>query len=435
MQNDNETDASPMSRDIRIQLVRVTPVAFRDGPLLNAAGIHEPWALRAIIELETSDGRIGLGETYGDAPMLEVLQQAQEHVIGLSPFDLNALEQRLRAAIRPKAGAVEFTLAPGSHVAKNAAKAISAFEVPMLDLQGQVLNAPIVDLLGGAVRQSVPYSAYLFFKYDEHHGQPYEPDAWGEAITPAQVVAQARRMISVYGFQSIKLKGGVFEPADEIASMRALREAFPHHPLRLDPNANWRVETSIRAAAELDGLLEYYEDPCPGLDGMAELAKHTSLPLATNMVVTTFDEFRRNTVTNSAKVILSDHHYWGGLRATRELARMCELWELGLSMHSNSHLGISLMAMTHVAASVPLLSYACDTHYPWQDEDLVQGGRIAFREGSVAVPAAAGLGVTLDREALARLNAQYLSCGVRQRNDLAQMRKYDTSFTGVNPRF
>lgn len=424
-----------MSREVRITQVRVTPIAFRDGPLLNAAGIHEPWALRAILELETSDGRVGLAETYGDAPMLAVLEQARPHVSGLSPFALNTMEERLQAAIRPVPGAVEYTLAPGSHAAKNAAKAISAFEVAMLDLQGQMIGAPIVDLLGGAVRPQVAYSAYLFFKYAEHHGKPYEADAWGEGISPAQVVAQAQRMVDLYGFQSIKLKGGVFEPQHEIACIRALRAAFPRMPLRLDPNANWSLSTSIRAAEELDALLEYYEDPCPGLNDMAELARHTRLPLATNMVVTGFEEFRRNVQTKSAHVILSDHHYWGGLRATQQLARMCALWGLGMSMHSNSHLGISLMAMTHVAAAIPNLSYACDTHYPWQDEDIVVGGRIAFDRGAVAVPSAPGLGVQLDRTALARLHEQYLSCGIRNRDDRKQMQKYDPGFTGVSPRF
>jgi glucarate dehydratase len=424
-----------MNRDVRITRIQITPVAFRDGPLLNAAGIHEPWALRAILEVETSDGRLGISETYGDAPMLAVLEQARAQVLGLSPFALNAMEQRLHATIRPQPGAVEFTLAPGSHSAKNAAKAISAYEVAMLDLQGQMTGAPVVDLLGGAVRPQVAYSAYLFFKYAEHHGRPYEPDAWGEGLDAQQIVAQARRMIALHGFQSIKLKGGVFEPRHEIACIRALREAFPQMPLRLDPNANWSVATSKRAAEELDALLEYYEDPCPGLDGMAELARHTRLPLATNMVVTSLDEFRQNVEKKAVQVVLSDHHYWGGLRATQQLARMCALWELGMSMHSNSHLGISLMAMTHVAAAIPNLSYACDTHYPWQDEDIVRGGRIAFDRGAVAVPSTPGLGVEIDRAALAKLHDQYLACGIRNRDDRQQMQKYDPAFTGACPRY
>lgn len=424
-----------MSRSLRITAVRITPIAFRDGPLLNAAGIHEPWALRSIVELETSDGRVGISETYGDAPMLTALEQARTLVIGLSPFELNEMEQRVRTAVRPAAGAVEFELAPGSHTAKNAAKVISTFEIAMLDLQGQHVGAPLVDLLGGKVRNAVPYSAYLFFKYAEHIERPYAPDAWGEAVTPAQIVEQARRMIRLYGFRSIKLKGGVFEPAREIACMRALREAFPELPLRLDPNANWSLETSIAAAAELDSLLEYYEDPTPGLKGMAELARHTSLPLATNMVITTPEEFRRGADSGAVKVLLSDHHYWGGLRFTRTLARMCALWDLGMSMHSNSHLGISLIAMTHVAASIPNLTYACDTHYPWQEEEVIEGGRIRFENGAVRVPDGPGLGVTLDRVKLAELHEQFLHCGVRQRDDLSQMRKYDPSFAGKSPRF
>jgi glucarate dehydratase len=435
---------APLASDFRknrvnkervIQHLRVTPIAFRDGPLLNASGIHEPWALRAIVELETTDGRVGISETYGDEPMLRALEEARPLVEGLDPFQLNAMEQRVRATIKARPGAVEFELAPGSHTAKNAAKVTSALEVAMFDLQGQIVNAPVCDLLGGAVRPAVPYSAYLFFKYAEHIEQPYEPDVWGEALSPKQIVEQARRMIAHYGFQSIKLKAGVFPPEHEIACMQALREAFPRLPLRIDPNANWTLQTSIEAARHLDPLLEYYEDPTPGLDGMAALRRHSKVPLATNMVVTTLEQFRQNTSTGAVQVLLSDHHYWGGLRATRELARMCAVFDMGMSMHSNSHLGISLMAMTHVASTIPNLTYACDTHYPWQQEEVVEGGRIVFDEGAVRVTDKPGLGVTLDRRQLDALHRQYRECGVRNRDDLAQMRKYDPTFTGAGPRY
>ena len=425
-------------KNIKISAVRVTPIAFRDGPLLNASGIHEPWALRSIIEVETSDGRTGISETYGDEPMVKVLEQARALVVGLSPFELNVMEERVRAAIKPGHtgdGSVQFELAPGSHTAKNADKVISAMEVAMLDLQGQMLGLPICDLLGGAVRAEVPYSAYLFYKYAEHAEKPYAPDAWGEAVTPEQVVKQAQRMVSLYGFKSIKLKGGVFPPAEEIAAMKALATAFPGVPLRLDPNANWSLETSIAAAKELDGLLEYYEDPAPGQEAMAELAKHCRAPLATNMCVTTMEEFRRNASTHAVKILLSDHHYWGGLRATAALARMCSVFGMGMSMHSNSHLGISLMALTHAAAAIPNLPYACDTPYPLQEDDVIKVGRIAFVEGSVKVPTTPGLGVKLDQAQLKKLHQQYLDCGVRNRNDMAQMRKYDPGFSGISPRY
>ncbi|MDG5974881.1 glucarate dehydratase [Hydrogenophaga taeniospiralis CCUG 15921] len=425
-----------------IRHVRVTPIAFRDPPLLNAAGIHEPWALRSIIEIETDSGLIGINESYGDLPMLDALAQAAPALTGLSPWALNEMETRVAALVAPKqTTASEFlgtqiSLAPGTHVSKTVAKVISAFEVAMMDLQGQLANAPVVDLLGGAARPAVPFSAYLFFKYAEHIDQPYAPDPWGEALTPEQLVAQARRMIDQYGFKSIKLKAGALPPEQEVAGLLALAQAFPGAPLRIDPNGNWSVPTSLQVVEQLRGVLEYYEDPAPGLDGMAAVAKACEVPLATNMVVTDLKEFRRNAEMGCpVKIVLSDHHYWGGLRATQRLALMCETFGLGLSMHSNSHLGISLMAMTHLAASVPQLSYACDTHYPWQDDEVVQGGRLRFEDGSLRVTTTPGLGVRIDREALARLHDNYLNTSIRNRDDLAQMRRYDPSFTGRQPRY
>ena len=306
----------------------------------------------------------------------------------------------------------------------------------MMDLQGQLANAPVVDLLGGPARPAVPFSAYLFFKYAEHIEKPYTPDPFGEGIAPEQMVAQARRMIDQYGFKSIKLKAGALPPEQEVAALLALSKAFPGAPLRIDPNANWTVATSLQVVEQLRGVLEYYEDPAPGLDGMAAVAQACEVPLATNMVVTDLKEFRRNAEMGCpVKIVLSDHHYWGGLRATQRLALMCETFGLGLSMHSNSHLGISLMAMIHLAASVPLLSYACDTHYPWQDDEVVQGGRLQFEDGSLRVTTTPGLGVRIDPEALARLHDNYLNTTIRNRDDLGQMRKYDPSFTGHQPRF
>lgn len=424
---------------MKIKQVRVTPIAFRDAPLLNASGIHEPYALRSIIEVESDNGYIGLGESYGDAPVLSVLQAMQESLVGLDPFDLNGLRARVVktvAALKPGTAGAE--LAPGSHPSKQVANAYSAFEVAFLDLQARALGMPLVDLLGGAVRDEVPFSAYLFLKYAEHVGSPYKPDRWGEGISPEQIVAQARTMIEENGFKSIKLKAGtLLGPEHEVACIKALRQAFPDTPLRIDPNGNWSVETSLRMAELMGDDLQYYEDPCPGLEGMAEVHKRTGIPLATNMVVTDFDEFRRSVALNSVQIVLADHHYWGGLRDTQILARMCDTFGLGVSMHSNSHLGISLMAMTHVAAAVPNLSYACDTHYPWQepDEEVIKGGKLPIVDGCVKLNRTPGLGVELDYEQLAKLNDQYLTCGIRQRNDVTQMQKYDPSWKALKPRF
>jgi glucarate dehydratase len=97
-------------------------------------------------------------------------------------------------------------------------------------------------------------------------------------------------------------------------------------------------------------------------------------------------------------------------------------------MHSNSHLGISLAAMVHVAAATPHLTYACDTHWPWKTEDVIVPGALEFRGGAVAVPDGAGLGVELDPDALARAHENYVRCGLTKRDDMTYMRRFVADF-------
>ncbi len=141
--------------------------------------------------------------------------------MGLDAFDLNGLERAVYAAV-PGAGTGPDAPFPAKDDRRRAI-AIAAFEVAMLDLQGQIVGRPVCDLLGGAVRQHVPFSAYLFYKFARHAGDPgYATDDWGEVVTHAQMVGEAQRMVRDYGFGSLKLKGGVFEPDFEIATLERI---------------------------------------------------------------------------------------------------------------------------------------------------------------------------------------------------------------------
>ncbi|MBB5870708.1 glucarate dehydratase [Allocatelliglobosispora scoriae] len=417
----------------RIREVRITPIAFPDPPLLNAVGCHEPWALRTIVELETDDGLIGLGETYGDAPHVALLRRVAPELIGVDPFQTGQLRSIVDAMLGVTDAPDLHGLTGGSSPIKTALRVFATFEVACLDLQGQAIGRPVHDLLGGKVRDAVPFSAYLFYKWAGHPDA--EPDAFGAALDPAGIVAQARTLIEAHGFQSIKLKGGVFPPDEELDAVRGLRAAFPAMPLRIDPNAAWSVETSRRVAAETQGLLEYLEDPTEGLAGMAAVAQTATMPLATNMCVVAFDHLPEAVERGSVQVILSDHHYWGGLRQSVRLAGICETWGLGVSMHSNSHLGISLAAMTHLGAALPQLSYAADTHTPWQLGLDVVERPLRFVDGAVPVPTGPGLGVTLDRDMLARLHENYVRVGITARDDTGYMRRLQPGFDPARPRW
>jgi glucarate dehydratase len=409
----------------RISRVTVTPVAFGDPPLLNSVGVHEPFALRAIVRVDTDEGLIGWGETYADDVHLERLIAVAAALPGHDAFETGRLRQVVSGVLG--SGTDGGDGVAGMITGASAVdRVFSPFEVACLDVQGRAIGRPVVDLLGGRVRDTVPYSAYLFYKWAAHPGA--DADEWGEALTPDQLVAQARRMIDGWGFPAIKLKGGVLPPDDEIEATRALAAAFPGVPLRLDPNAAWTPETGIRVAKALDGLVEYLEDPSPGIDGMARVAAEAPMPLATNMAVVAFDQLPSSVAAGAVQVVLSDHHIWGGLHRSQLLAGTCDTFGIGLSMHSNSHLGISLAAMTHLAAATPNLTYACDTHWPWKTEDLVSPGVLEFVDGAVAVPSGPGLGIEVDEDALAALHEQYLRCGLRRRDDTGYMRRIQPDF-------
>ncbi|MHA6799974.1 enolase C-terminal domain-like protein [Bounagaea algeriensis] len=414
----------------RVTDVRVTPVLISDPPLLNLPGVHQPLTPRTIVEVETASGHVGLGETYGDQYYLSAIRTVAAQLHAADVSRPNALLARVDEALDGPGSAevgVPSSALRGKHdLTKLKATVHSLFEVAFLDAWGKILGAPIHALLGGKVRDRVDYSAYLFYKYGAHPGRA--PDAWGSALDPDGIVAQARTFVQHYGFSSVKLKGGVFPPDEEIAAIRALRAAFPELPLRLDPNGAWSVDTAIHAARELDGTLEYLEDPTTGSEDMAQVHARTGMPLATNMCVTGFDEIPQAFGIDAVQVVLADHHYWGGLRRTQELAALCRTYGVDVSMHSNTHVGISLAAMTQVAATVPNLHHACDTHRPWQDEDVVTHPH-TFDGGAVAVSDEPGLGVDLDHTALDRLHARWAGSEVRARDDAAAMRSYDPSWT------
>ena len=218
--------------------------------------MHEPFALRSIIQVHTDDGRCGLGESYGDEQTLAHLDAIAPKLVGVDPFDLNALARVCSEVVDGRSDTGRSFEPSGSRAVS---VAVSALEVAFLDLQGQALGKPLCDILGGAVRDRVPYSAYLFYKFGQHQpggiGRPddpaFPPDKYGECLTHEQVVGQCRRFIDEFGFSSIKLKGGVFDPDYEIDTLRALREAFPQHPLRIDPNGGWTVDTTRRVMPQL----------------------------------------------------------------------------------------------------------------------------------------------------------------------------------------
>jgi len=424
-------------------------ITIADPPLRSSYGLHAPYALRTIVELKTTDGLTGISETYGGDGPVAALEAIRPKLIGMDPFRLAGLYQQMNQSVIGSGDRSQTYLVPGENPLDQHARTFAAVEIACLDIIGKAVGRPVCDIIGGRVRDAVPFSAYLFYKHAGGGGlgSDRRQDEYGEVLDPAAAVREAKQMIAKYGFREIKLKGGVLPPDVEISTIKALRAAYGDtYPLRIDPNCAWSVDTSVEVGRSLREELSgggYLEDPCPGLDGMAEvrrrlLAENNHTSQGSNVAVTNFADVPRAGSLDAVQIVLCDPHYWGGLRQVQYLSHMCGVLGMGLSMHSNSHLGVSFMAMTHVAAACPNLTYACDTHYPWQTEidEVVAGGRIRIENGSVRIPEKPGLGVDLDYDQLARGRERYAKLPYRKRDDEAEMRQHvDPNWKRVLPRW
>ncbi|SIN87083.1 glucarate dehydratase [Singulisphaera sp. GP187] len=412
---------------LRITGLKVTPIALPDPPLLFAGGCHGPYFLRNVVELETDGKIIGIGETSGNRDVTDALERARAIVVGRNAFSYRELARE----ILPRE--------PGAY---------AAIEMACLDACGKATGRRLCELVGGPVRDQVPVAAYLFYRYAADHptvlADPRVSDArgrgvralddWGEVRTPEAMAAMAGKFRERWGFRSFKLKAGVLSPEAERDTLKAMVSTLGTDCLlRIDPNARWRTETAVRIGKELAGLpMEYYEDPVRGQTAMAEVRKATGLKMSTNMCVTRFahlaEAFRRKPID----VLLTDLHYFGGFAGNLALGPIAEAAGWTLSQHSNNHAGISMAAMIHLAASLPQLTMASDTHYVWLPEnaDIIEGPKLPIQGGTMAIPNGPGLGVTLDRDKLARAHEVYRKCGMAKREDASLMRRLEPGWTG-----
>ena len=342
--------------------------------------------VRTIVELKTDEGHTGLGETFGGIN-ISSFDAVRDFLIGEDPFNLEKI--RIQISQRGYLSRQPFLLTP--------------IEFACYDIQGQSIGRPVYQLLGGKVRDRVPISAYLFYRYPDKDGN-------GEVRTPDQMVAHARQLVSKYGFRTLKLKGGVFEPEHEFETIVALRKKFgSEYRLRFDPNAIWSPATAIRIGNKLrDFDLEYYEDPSWGLNAMAHVRSKVALPLATNMSVVEFEQVGPAVAMGAIDVVLSDPWYYGGLLHTKYLDMMCKTFGLSVGMHSGSEFGVGLTAMLHVAATMPNLVHAIDSHYHHLTDDILAGGMLQYKDGCMSPNERPGFGIRLDEEKMARYEELFM---------------------------
>jgi glucarate dehydratase len=383
-----------MAPRIRITGLRTTTVAVPlEAPLRHANGCHWGRFVRTLVEVDTDAGITGLGEMGGGGESAELaFKGLAGYVVGHDPFQLEALRFKIAN--------------PTASLYNNRTQLLAALEFACLDIMGQALGVPVHALLGGKLRDAVPFASYLFFRHPTNEARD------GEVRTAGQLVAHARALKAEHGFTSHKLKGGVFPPGHELACYRALADAFPGDSLRYDPNAALPLEEAIRFGRAIEDLRnDYYEDPVWGLNGMRQVRSAVRIPTATNTVVVNFEQLATNLRDPAVDVILLDTTFWGGIRPCLKAAGVCETFQAGIAVHSSGELGIQLATMLHLGAVLPNLTFAGDAHYHHLVDDVIEGGKLPYRNGAIAVPEAPGVGVRLDRDRVERWAEYYRRVG------------------------
>jgi len=332
-----------------------------------------------LIEIEAEDGTIGHGETT-TAPdataQARVLEKIGRRLVGTSVFDIaSGWAEAYRALF----------LTFGGNMPRYGNQLQSGIEMAALDLQGRLLGRPVWDLLGGARRKDVGYFHFL------------------QGDTPEDLAADARAAVAA-GHPVIYLKVGV-ETGHDRRAVRLVREAIGTARLRLDANEAWDPATAIRRMAEFAPYdIEYIEQPTTSrsIEALRRVTERAPIAIGADQAVFTLDEVFRTCATGAADLIAVGPREIGGLRGTMKAAAIAEGAGLNICIHSSMTTGITTCAEHHVARAIPNLDDGNQIMWQLLREDIVEGPALAPVRGRLALPAAPGLGFTLNADAVAQ---------------------------------
>jgi glucarate dehydratase len=368
---------------MRISAVRATPVNIPlVAPMWWSGGLY-PGTSKLIIEVETDSGILGLGEAPSTSLTANVLEMA-ERLIGLDPIDIAACEERC---------------VPPWQIVQNtddsaAVKAFGSIELALWDIRGKAWNAPLFQLLGGAVRRDIPFTEYFGFRPNRE-------------MTPEEVVDYCLRMRSDNGSTYFEGKLCIGEPSLEVETVRQLREALgPRAMIRLDANMRYSLSTARRVLAQLEPYdIRNYEDPVATFEELRLLRQHCAIPFSTHV-----PDIRRAVSYGVPDFIVVNFAVLGGIARAVRFIGACEAMGVGFWCYSGDA-GIATAAYLHVSAAMPCIVEPSQSLMRWQMADVIENGPFRPTNNVVAVPEGPGLGVTLDRKSLERLHRDFVRNG------------------------
>jgi galactonate dehydratase len=340
------------------------------------------------VKVETDAGLVGWGESYTQADRdraIEVhIHQLARYLRGRNPLHIKHFTSMAYTDFATKRGAMDLYCA------------ISGIEHALWDIAGKAAGQPVYNLLGGPYREKIRVYA----------------NGWGGGGSLEEAARRAKEVVA-RGFTALK-----FDPfpdpwrpyidkrdeAQAVERVAAVREAVgPEVDILVEVHRRLAPMHAVRVARMIEPYAPFwYEEPVSArdLDGLREAKAQIRIPVVTGEELYTKAEFAPVFERRAADIINPDVCNCGGILELREIAAMAEVYHIAMSPHNYNSTTLGLAATLHASAGMPNFLI---TEYFVNFEEVgrkVARTDFAVHNGYIALPAAPGLGVDVDEEAL-----------------------------------
>ncbi|MGI9464274.1 MAG: mandelate racemase/muconate lactonizing enzyme family protein [Aestuariivirgaceae bacterium] len=373
----------------KITSIKTTPVNVP----LEAAYVWTyglfPGFTQSIIEITTDDGITGIGEAPSASAAAAISNGFADRLIGRDPIDIQGCE----LACLPSYPGVQSVADFGSLAS------FGGIELALWDIRGKLWQRPVYELLGGAVRKSIPFTDY--FVYREKNGE-----AGGEQ-TPEEVAEYCLRMKEEFGSTAFEGKMSEFDPKASIRLIEVLRKALGDDALiRVDSNSAYSVIVARMMAPALEELgVDNWEDPVGSYDELLRLRPHTRLSISGHNT-----DIGKAAAYKVPDAIVSGISGNGGFIRTLKLVAACEAAGIDFWCYSGDT-GIQSAAYLHLCAASPWIRRPNQSLFHTQPLDVIEEGPFQLRNNLLEVPEGPGLGVTLSQDKLQHMHKLFVDNG------------------------
>lgn len=374
---------------MKIRGITATPINLKlEAPYVWVFGELDGFS-PTIVEVETEDGLIGLGEAPSPAAAKIIADVLAPRLIGRDAFDIAGAEHVC----------LPFWTGVQSINDRNRIMAFGAIEMALWDLRGKAWGQPLYQLLGGAVRKEIPFTDYFSLRGDGRSVR-------GEK-TPEEVADYCVALREAHGSTFFEGKFSTEDPRLSLRMVELIREKLGDGAMiRIDSNQAYSLATARRLARPLEELgVRNWEDPVATVEEMRELRRHCSIPFSTHNV-----DIARAMELHVPDAIVGNPTVVGGIGRLLRFVGACEHAGIDFWCYSGDS-GVGSAAYLHLCAALGWIREPNQSLFRMQPLDVIEGGPFMPRNNMVSVPEGPGLGVTLSRDALAFCHRDYMENG------------------------